>query len=153
MPKRPVSCIPKLGLHRIFIWVFVTAGVQNSILIVGILRDYDLAVDIRNEILVDQVMKLYVDGVLVRLVICRSTGVQLFGNVLGSFPQVLIPISGSQTVTDSTGNHIRTSGLSVFANNSRPASHELSIAPAKFKHVGEVSVIFASNSPSELRYL
>ena len=140
-----------LGLRRAFHWVFIVADVKHAILGADFLRHFNLLVDVRHCLLVDNTTQLQVSGISTKELspsptVCRPEAQDVYSALLEEFPSLLQSPTLDRPVAHSVTHHITTTGPPVSARPRRLSPERLQIARQEFDNMLKLGIIRPSSS-------
>lgn len=140
-----------LGLRRNFVWRFIVADVTKPIIGVDFLSFYNLAVDCRNQRLLDSTTTLSTVACLAKTNVFSvkvATGDTRFHAILSKYPEITRPAGTPVFPKHNTVHHIRTTpGPPISCTPRRLAPDKLKIARQEFELMLSNGTARPSESP------
>ena len=141
-----------LGLRREFTWRFIIADVDQPIIGVDFLAEYNLLVDARNKQLCDATTRLTVQGQVAECAqgsVRTIAGDSVYHRLLATFPEITRPdgLVHRQTVHDTVHHILTTPGPPVAQRPRRLAPDRLQAAKQEFDNMVKLGIARPSKSP------
>jgi len=137
-------------LRRVFKWEFIKALVSKAIIGADFLHNFNLMVDIRNKKIVDKLTNMSTIGTKSNTTINSIKTYlieQMFSDIIGKFPEVLISQPYNSGCHHQTQHYIETKGPPVFEKPRRLSPEKLSIAKEEFESMVALGICRPSKSP------
>jgi len=141
----------RIGLRRIFPWIFVLADVSPAILGADFLRHFGLVVDLRAQHLRDSTTSMSVLGLAANTaslspVIPQPVITSPYDKILAAFPDITKPLYKDCPIKHDVTHHIITTGPPAHARPRRLAPDKYRVAKDEFTHLLELGIVEASDS-------
>ena len=141
----------RIGLRRIFPWIFVIADVSQPIIGADFLRHFGLLVDLRAHQLRDSITTLHVQGVAsyansLSLAVQPLDSGSVYDKLLADFPDITQPIYKDRPIKHDVTHRLVTHGLPVKARPRRLPPDKLAVAKDEFAHLLQLGIVEPSDS-------